>query len=376
MTELSHRERVLLAFDHQEADRVPIDLLGNASMILDETYFRLKDYLGIEGDIAPIREGTTANYYDVRILEHFDIDFRRLFLRTTPASEFVTWGDGTFSDPWGIRWSRTDIFVNNVHSPLADASEDEIANYEWPDPDQLWHTTGLAEQAKNLYEKSDYALVARNPVTFGFLDRGSALRGMEQFMLDLVMSPEIAHTIIQGTLKVYKRVYEMFLEAVGPYVHMVEYGDDLGAQDNLLISPNIYRRLIKPAQKELFDVIRDRAPEAKIFMHTDGALRKVIPDLIDVGVDILNPIQPSAKGMESEGLKRDYGDTLIFHGAVDQKPQEGTEEEIREEVRRRIDALAKGGGFILAPGNVIVNAPMENIVAIFDETRKYGRYSS
>lgn len=216
MTELSHRERVLLAFDHQEADRIPIDLLGNASMILDETYFRLKDYLGIEGDIAPIRKGTTANYCDVRIFDHFDIDFRRLFLRTTPASEFVTWDDGTFSDPWGIRWKRTGIYVNKMHSPLADASEDEIANYKWPAPEQLWHTTGLAERAKNLYENCDYALVARNPVTLGFLDRGSALRGMEQFMLDLVMSPEIAHMIIQGTLRVYKRVYEMFLEAVGP----------------------------------------------------------------------------------------------------------------------------------------------------------------
>jgi uroporphyrinogen decarboxylase len=374
MSQLSHRERVQLAFDHQEPDRVPMDLMGNASMILDATYFKLRDYLGIKGDIAPIREGTTANYYDPRILERFDIDFRRLFLPTTPGDKFTYLDDGTFVGPWGIRWSKTGIYVNYVGAPLADATLDEVAAYEWPDPRDLWHTDGLAEQAKHLYETTDYALVARNPLTWGFLDRGSNLRGMEQFMIDLAMRPEIVHLIVQGTLEIYKQVYEMFLEAVGPYVTMIEYGDDLGAQNNLLISPASYREFIKPAQKELFDLIHDRAPGARIFMHSDGALRKIIPDLIEAGVDVLNPVQPSAKGMESEALKRDFGDRLVFHGAVDQKPQEGTEEEIRAEVRRRIDALAPGGGYVLAPCNVIVEPPVENIVAMFDEARTYGQY--
>ena len=374
MSNLSHRERVLLAFNHQEADRVPIDLMGNASMILDRTYFKLKEYLGIEGDIAPIRKGTTANYYDVRILEYFDIDFRRLFLPVSSIEKYSFANDGTYVGPWGIEWSKSGIYVNNMRAPLADASLDEVVSYEWPDPYKLWHTDGLSEQARHLYKTTDYALVARNPVTYGFLDRGCALRGMDQFMLDLALHPEIVHLIVQGTLNVYKKVYEMFLEAVGPYVHMVEYGDDLGAQNNLLISPETYREYIKPAQKELFDLIRDKAPKAKIFMHSDGALRKIIPDLIEVGVDVLNPIQPSAKGMESEALKREFGSVLIFHGAVDQKPQEGTEEGIREEVRRRIDALAKNGGFILAPGNVIVDPPLENIVAMFDEAKHYGHY--
>jgi uroporphyrinogen decarboxylase len=375
MADLTHRERVLLAFDHQEPDRVPMDLMGNASMILDDTYFRLRDYLGIKGDIEPVRKGTTANYYDERILDYFDIDFRRIFLPATPGEKYTYHADGTFTGPWGITWSKTGIYVNYERAPLVDADLDAVAKYAWPDPAELYDARGLAEKARYLYENTDHALVARNPVTWGFLDRGSNLRGMENFMMDLAMNPEIAHLLVQGTLKVYLKIYDMFLQAVGPYVQMVEYGDDLGAQNNLLISPASYREFIKPAQKELFALIRDRAPQAKIFMHCDGALRKIIPDLIDVGVDVLNPVQPSAAGMESPELKQDFGDRLIFHGAIEQKPQEGTQEDIRAEVRRRIDALAPGGGYVLSTCNVIVNPPLENIVAMFDEAKRYGQYS-
>lgn len=374
MASLSHRERVMLAFDHQEPDRVPLDLMGNATMILDNAYFRLKDHLGIKGDIEPVRKGSTANYYDERILEYFDIDFRRLFLPSTPGEKFTYHSDGTFTGPWGILWSKTGIYVNYERAPLADADIDGVANYQWPDPHQLWQTEGLAERAKHMYETSDYALVARNPTTWGFLDRGSNLRGMDKFMMDLALNPEIVHLIVEGTLKVYLEIWDMFLQAVGPYVHMIEYGDDLGAQNNLLISPQSFREFIKPAQKKLFDLIKDRAPQARIFMHCDGALRPIIPDLIEVGVDVLNPSQPSAKGMESEGLKRDFGDQLVFHGTVEQEAQMGTEEDIRAEVRHRIDALAPGGGFVLSTCNVIVDPPVENIVAMFDEARTYGRY--
>lgn len=374
MASLSHRERVMLAFDHQEPDRVPLDLMGNATMILDDAYFRLKDHLGIKGDIEPVRKGSTANYYDERILEYFDIDFRRLFLPSTPGEKFTYHSDGTFTGPWGILWSKTGIYVNYERAPLTDADIDGVANYQWPDPHQLWQTEGLAERAKHMYETSDYALVARNPTTWGFLDRGSNLRGMDKFMMDLALNPEIVHLIVEGTLKVYLEIWDMFLQAVGPYVQMIEYGDDLGAQNNLLISPQSFREFIKPAQKKLFDLIKDRAPQARIFMHCDGALRPIIPDLIEVGVDVLNPSQPSAKGMESEGLKRDFGDQLVFHGTVEQEAQMGTEEDIRAEVRHRIDALAPGGGFVLSTCNVIVDPPVENIVAMFDEARTYGRY--
>ncbi len=138
MAELSHRERVQIAFNHQEPDRVPIDLMGNATMILDEAYFRLKDHLGIQGDIPPVRSGTTANFYDERILEHFGVDFRRLFLPSTPGDKFTYHPDGTFTGPWGIGWSKTGIYVNYEKAPLVEGGLDEVAAYEWPDPADLW----------------------------------------------------------------------------------------------------------------------------------------------------------------------------------------------------------------------------------------------
>ncbi len=375
MDELSHRERVALAFDHREPDRVPIDFMGNASMVLDETYFRLKAHLGITGDIPPVREGTTANYYDERILDTFDVDFRRLFLPTYPGF-YRTHSDGTFTDAWGIGWQKNDIFVNCVHSPLASASLDEIVTYTWPDPEQLWHTAGLADLARHKYETTDYALVARNPITWGFLDLGCRIRGMEQFLMDLALNPDVAQLIIDRALDIYLNIYAMFLREIGPYVQVVETADDLGTQRSLLISPDTYRTFFKPAQTRLNTLIKDYAPQARIFFHCDGAITKLIPDLIETGIEILNPVQPSAKGMESADLKHQFGDHLIFHGAVDQKPQEGTEDDVRAEVRRRIDALASGGGYVLSTSNVIVDPPLENIVALFDEAHSYGRYPS
>jgi uroporphyrinogen decarboxylase len=350
-----------------------MDFMGNASMVLDDTYYRLRDYLGISGDIAPVREGTTANYYDERILDVFDIDFRRLFL-PMHTGFYDYHSDGTFTDAWGMVWQKSGIYVNCLHSPLAGADIDTVARYPWPDPERFWHAQGLAEKARHQYEHTDYALVARNPITWGFLDLGCRMRGMEQFLMDLALNPEIAHLIIDNALRIYLKVYDLFLEAVGPYVQMVETADDLGTQRSLLISPDTYREFLKPAEMRINALIKDRAPQAKIFFHCDGAITKLIPDLIEAGFEVLNPVQPSAKGMESQDLKQQFGDQIIFHGAVDQKPQEGTEEEIRAEVRRRIDALAPGGGYVLSTCNVIVDPPLRNIVALFEEAREYGKY--
>lgn len=374
MTELSHRERVALALNHQEPDRVPLDFMGHASLLLDDVYFALKNHLGIREDIPPFREGSTANYYDTRVLDRFDIDFRRLFLRSSPAGKLQYHPDGSYTDSWGITWRKEGIFVNTVHYPLADATIDDLETYAWPEPRRIFTIEGLREHAKHLCEKTDYALVARNPLTYGFLDRACRLRGMEQFFLDLALQPDFAHRLIQKILDVHLETYAMFLEAVGDFVMIVETGDDLGTQESLLISPEMYRTFIKPAQKRLNELICNRAPKAKIFMHNDGAIRRLLDDLIEVGVDILNPVQPSAEGMKSVTLKRDYGDRLVFHGAVDQGPIEGTVDDVMAEVRRRIDALAPAGGYILSTCNHIIDAPPENVVAIFKTAASYGRY--
>lgn len=374
MSELTHRERVELSLKHQEPDRIPLDFLGHSSLLLDDAYFRLKDYLGIQGDIEPFRHGSTANYYDERILEYFSIDFRRLFLLVTPAGQMLYKDTNTFICPWGIIWRRHGIFIHAEKSPLEGLDKGEARNYQYPDAQRVWNNQGLAEKAQHLHENTDYALVARNPLTYGFLDRACRLRGIEQFMMDMVLDPEFAHMIIDNILNVHLQVYDLFLSAVGPFVQIVETGDDLGAQNNLLISPTTYREFIKPAEIKLNNLIKSLAPQAEIFRHTDGAVFDIIPDLIETGVTILNPVQPSAAGMDSKRLKASFGNQLTFHGGVDQKPQEGTEQDIRGEVRTRIDSFATGGGYILSTCNHIMAAPPENVVAMFDEALVYGQY--
>jgi uroporphyrinogen decarboxylase len=346
-----------MTFHHQEPDRIPMDLMGNASMLLDATYLRLREFLGLSA-IPPVRSGTTANYYDERILEHFDIDFRRIFLKKNPNSKKTEHADGSFTDLWGVRYMQEGPFVNAVGHPLSHVSTvEEVEAYPWPEASDMFMAEGLAQQARKMYEETDYALVARNPLSEGFLDRSCHLMGMSEFLITLASLPAAASAIISHILQIYKDVYTLFLDTVGSYVQMVEVSDDLGYNENTFISPGMYREFIKPAEAELYGLIHQKAPNAAIFHHTDGAVFDIIPDLIEVGVTVLNPVQTSCRGMDASKLKASYG-----------------EKKIVAEVKNRIDNLAAGGGYVLASCNHMIDVRPENIVAMFETAREYGRY--
>jgi len=364
---------VITALNHEEPDRIPLDMMGNATMLLDETYLRLCKYLGL-APTEPVRSGTSANYYDERILEYFDIDFRRVFLKRSNRAKTITHPDGSYTDPWGIRYKREGPFVNVVENPLSGAKTvEQVDAFPWPRAQDLYTAEGVTEEAKRLYEKSDCALVARNPLSAGFLDQACNLMGMTEFMLALVMFPEVVHAVITHLLKIYQDVYAMFLDAVGSYIQMVETADDLGSQESLLISPEMYRQFIKPAEECLYGVIHEKAPDAALFRHADGAIFPLIPDLISEGVDVLNPVQTSAKGMDASRLKETFGDELTFHGAVE-KTGASTEELITE-VKGLIEVLAPGGGYVLASCNHMIDVRPENIIAMFRTAQDYGRYT-
>jgi len=369
---MTSRERVLMALNHQEPDRVPLDMMGNATMLLDKTYFRLRDYLGL-APIPPIRSGTSANYYDERILEYLDIDFRRLFLKRNPLARSVAYEDGSYTDSWGVRLKEEGPFVNVLESPLRHVTTvREVEAFPWPKAEGMFAAEGLADQAKRMYEQTDYALVARNPLTAGFLDRATQLMGMSEFLMATALAPDVAQAIIGHLLEIYKGVYAMFLDAVGPYVQMVEIGDDLGTQQSLLISPAAYRQFIKPAERELYALIHEKAPHAALFRHTDGAIFPLIPDLIEVGVNVLNPIQTSATGMDARRLKETHGSALTFHGGIEK--MEGPVDELVAEVRERIDVFAPGGGYVLASCNHMIDVQPENVITMFEVAREYGGY--
>ncbi len=372
----SHRERVFAAINHQEPDRIPIDLMGNATMLLDATYLRLRDHLGLD-PIPPVRSGTTANYYDERILKHFDIDFRRVFLGRSPKNKTIHYDDGTFSDGWGIRFQQVGPYVHASESPFKGVPTlKEVEAYPWPTPEDLYTTEGLADEARRLSEETDYAIVARNPLTYGFLDRACQLMEMPEFLMTLAVEPIVAEAIIAHLVEIYKGIYSMFLDAVGPYVHMVETGDDLGAQQNLIISPKMYRQFIKPAETELHTLIHEKAPNAALFRHTDGAIFTIIPDLVEAGVNVLNPIQTSSKGMDGYKLKEAYGDIVTFHGAIEGLDNEGvTVDDVVAQVKLRIDQLAPGGGYVLASCNHLIDVQPELVEVLFDFAHEYGQYN-
>ena len=373
MKSCSHRERVIAAFSHEEPDRIPLDLMGNAGGLVDATYFRLRDHLGLS-PIPPIRSGSTVNYYDERILEHLDIDFRRIFLNRNPGA-IQEHDDGTFCDVWGMTYQKAGLFVNVNNNPLNRVTTvDEIEAHAWPTAEEMFNTDGLAEDARQRYNETDHALVARNPLTYGFLDRSCQLMEMSEFMMAMVLYPDVAQAMIDRILAIYRDVYTLFLNAVGPYVQMVEIGDDLGTQDSLLISPKMYRKFIKPAQQELYDLIHEKAPGAALFHHTDGAMFRLLPDLIEAGVNVLNPVQTSAAGMEARGLKEAFGNQLVFHGAIEHFEGDIDLETVVAEVKDRIDALAPGGGYVLAPCNHMIDVRPEVVLAIYETAREHGRY--
>ncbi len=374
MPATSHRERVLAAFDHREPDRVPLDLMGNATMLLDETYLRLRDHLGLS-PIPPVRSGTTANYYDERILEYFDIDFRRLFLPKNPVARSTVLDDGTIIDPWGVGYQKAGLFVNIVQNPLHGVTTvQEVETHDWPAAADLYSVEGLAAEARRMFQETDHALVARNPITYGFLDRACQLMEMSEFMMALALYPDAAAAMIAHLLEIYKGVYGMFLGAVGPYVQMVEIGDDLGTNKSLLISPKMYRRFIKPAEQELYALIHEKAPHAALFRHTDGAVFDVIPDFLEVGVNVLNPVQTSTAGMDARRLKAAYGADLTFHGAVEGLDEGPTVDSIVTTVTKCIDSLSPGGGYVLASCNHMIDVSPEIIIAMFETAREYGQY--
>jgi uroporphyrinogen decarboxylase len=374
MPTISHRERVRMALNREEPDRIPLDMMGNATMLLDETYLRLRDFLGLT-PIPPVRSGSSANYYDERILDHFDIDFRRVFLGKNPQAKTTIHPDGSYTDIWGVRFQKAGLYVNALDHPLQGATTvAEVEAYRWPRADEMFTADGLAEQARRKFEDTDYAIVARNPMSPGFLDRACQLMGMAEFMMTMALAPDVAHRIVSHLIKIYTDTYAMFLDAVGPYVQMVEVGDDLGIQNSLLISPKMYREFIKPAEKALYALIHEKAPQAALFRHTDGAIFDIIPDLIEVGVDVLNPVQTSSKGMEATRLKQAYGDVIAFHGAIEDIEGDASADDVVNEVKQRIDALAPGGGYVLASCNHMIDVKPENIVLLFDTAREFGRY--
>jgi uroporphyrinogen decarboxylase len=381
---VNSRERVRLALDHQEPDRIPLDLGGTGlSSIHVTAYQNLRQHL----DLPPRETGVMAMAeqlaaVDEDMARRLKTDFRLVSRGEASDFEYVFRDEGAYeayTDEWGIGWRKPKdggFYYDMYDHPLADASSlSELEAFPFPDPLDDGRYATLRSQAEEAVAQGK-AVVLAGPCA-GIAEIYSWLRGYEQYYIDLALNKAYVATMLDRLVEFKCAYWERALREVGDLVDVVIEADDLAGQHSLLLSPATYRSLIKPRHERLFTFIKDQAP-VRLFFHSCGAVRPLIGDLIDAGIDILNPVQMSAAGMELEELKREFGRDLVFWGGgVDTQGILGTAlpQEVKEHVGRNIEVLAPGGGFVFATVHDIqANVPPENIMAMWEAWREYGPY--
>jgi uroporphyrinogen decarboxylase len=382
---MTPRERVMMALNHKEPDRIPIDLGATiVSSIAKNSYITLKKHLGLPlEDIKMLDYVQQLPYVDEPLMQRFGVDFRMVQLpaaTTVGVDIFEEGGYYAFIDRWGSKLhmpKENGFYFDWVEFPIKEPTMEALDHYDWPRPDPPEVNAKLAGQAKRLYENTDYALVGSAVIGGGIFEQPARTMGLPNFLMALVSEPAFADRLMDKITDIYIESCDNYLEQVGKYIQVFTFWDDVAGQNGWLIRPELYRKMIKPKQRCLVDAIKKKT-NAKLFYHSCGATRDLIPDLIDLGFDILNPVQVSAKGMDTQKLKQDFGrDIAFWGGGVDTQHvlPFGNPQEVADEVKRRIDDLAPGGGFVFAAiHNIQALVPPENVVAAFDTALEYGRY--
>lgn len=381
---MTSRERVLAAINHREPDRVPIVIgASNATGIKMHPYQALKTLIGINAPDEYLYDwaelGTAA--VDEQTMTRLGSDVRGV-LDLEPAwileRNRKRESHSSFIDSWGSgqREIQPGEWFPGIH-PLAEATSiDDLAKYPWPDPNDPSRVAHVKEQARQLAEQNEYAIMATPWLLFP-LERAFAMQGMDRFLINMVSHPGFAQALLSKIGELCKSLMRNFLREIGDCIDIIKIGDDLGTQKSLLISPTMYREMLKPIHADFIAHIKDHT-DAKVLFHTDGDVFPLIEDFIEIGIDILNPIQTSAGKMANlTELKERYGSRLVFCGGIDTSHHlpNGTPEEVREEVRRVIEILAPGGGYLVSSVHTIMDdVPPENILAMVDAAEEYGRY--
>jgi len=379
---MNSRERVRLALDHRPADRVPFDLGGTGlTTIHVDGYRNLRRYLGLPPvEVKILAQAEQLAVVDEDVAERLDTDVRLVMPGLATGFEYRLRDEGdyeAYTDEWGIGWRKPKqggFYYDMSLHPLAGAgSLSDLKAHPFPDPVDPGRFATLRSQAEAARAKGK-AVVLAGPCA-GIVEVYAWMRGYESFYMDLAVNQDLVGYLLDRMVEFKCAYWERALGEVGDLVDVVVEADDVAGQHSMLLSPRVYRELIKPRHQRLFSFIKAQAP-VKVFFHSCGAVRPIIPDLIEAGIDILNPVQVSAAGMDPRELKRDFGRDLVFWGGgvdTQQVLGTGTPDQVREDVRRNIEALAPGGGFVFAAVHDIQpNVPPENIMAMWEAWREYG----
>ena len=381
---MNPRERVRMALSHREPDRVPIDLGGSStSSMAASTYGLLRDHLGLPAEeIVMIDHMQQLACLADDVLRRLSVDTRVVHVAPESIRPPDVFDDGAFEayyDRWGIKLQmprENGFYFDRVAFPIREASVAGLEAYPWPPPIEA--PPGLRERARYLFESTDNALVGGSFLGIaGIFEQAWKLVGFEDALMAMFTDSAFARRLLDAVTDAYIEAAVSYLDQVGEYLDVFTFADDICTQDSWIVSPEFYATLIKPRQRRLFDAVR-RGTSAKIFYHGCGAVFDLIPHLIDIGVDIINPVQVSAAGMDTKRLKAAYGrDVVFWGGGVDTQHvlPFGTPQQVADEVKRRVDDLAPGGGFVFAAvHNIQALVPAENVLAAFDTAAEYGRY--
>jgi uroporphyrinogen decarboxylase len=378
---MNSKEQFLAAINHKEADRVPVDLGGWVSTISIKTYNRLRELLGMEGEGVVFDWLRQTAVPEEDVLQRLGVDTRYVRLGQSHAWQFKpkeTEGGLYVKDEWGCGFlmPASSYYFNLVDSPLKNATVNDLEAYPWPNPDDTGYLDGIEERAKELHEEGEYAVIG-DFAWESWFERAWKLRAMDHFFMDMAINKEFVHALLDKTVSLHEELLGNVLDECGQYLDVIIQGGDLGTQNNTLISLEMYREFVKPRQERIIRFIKERT-NAKVYWHSCGAVDSLINDFIEAGIDILNPVQVSAKGMDPAGLKKQYGDRIVFWGGIDSQNvlPYGSPEDVRNAVKNLIKSAAPGGGLVVsAVHNIQADVPEENVLALFDAVKEFGRYS-
>ncbi len=384
MSEMTSRERVRMAIEQKEPDRVPVDFISFQNLITDMGpygYYALREYLGLADDDREIISalGCVQNM-DPRILDRLGNDFRPVNWGPIGVEEIEE--DYVRYVPFGFLYKNVGhySYPDFENAPLKDAQTvADIENHPyWVDPDNVdpKFTEGKREEAKDLHENTDFAIVAQSGFVGYFFHVYTFLRGFNKAFIDMKQNPDLYHALMSHITDSMIALARPFYEEVGDYIDMAQVcGDDMGWQYGPFLSNEMFREFIKPYALKYNQTMRELT-DAKFFYHCDGAIYPLIEEFIDMGYDVTSPIMYGCKDMAPAKLKKRYGGRITFHCGID--PQDvmafGSVEEVKKHVTEVVKTLAPGGGYIFALTDIKPETPPEQIVAAFDTAMEVGKY--
>jgi len=382
---MNSRERLQMALNHQEPDRVPFDLGGTPMSGMHwVAYKNLRAYLGLpEVEIRIVDTIQQLAAIDDDVAKILGVDIHNVAPRSSARFNLVYRDEGNYTaytDEWGIGWrspKKDGLYYDMYYWPLAqyDTVEEIEANYTWPDAGDSSRFEGLREMTLKTIAEGKAVVVGS--LSAGITEMHAWTRGFEKYFTDFYLYPDIANYIMDKVVELKMIYWENVLNEIGDLADVVIEADDLAGQKNLFFSKEMYRKFIKPQHARLFSFIKART-NAKLFYHCDGAIEPLLWDLIEEGIDILNPVQKSAAGIDYRQLKKVYGKELTFWGAgVDTQRvfDSGAPEEVRRDTRENIEIMMEGGGYVCTPiHNTQATVSPENYMAFWETLQKYGVY--